>query len=382
MARVRLRTAQETQDRTATAQPARKRRAPPGTAPGTLIPDPHAPPPTIRVIAYNANDILEVECDDPEALPEILAAWPVVWVDVVGLGNVGTIRRLGELLDLHHLSLEDVVNVHQRPKVEDYEDHLFIVMRMVDAEIATEQLSMFLGSGFVLTFQERPGDSFEPVRERLRRGRAIRERGADYLAYALTDAVVDAYFPVLEAYGESLEILREKILHDPTPPSIAEVDDTKRELLTLRRAAWPQRDMVGALMREEADGFFQDKTRPYLRDTYDHCMQIVELTESFRDLASSLSELYATLAAARSNEVMRVLTMVATIFIPLSFIAGVYGMNFDPEVSPYNMPELRWALGYPFVLFLMASVAFGLLGYFYRKGWLRRFDRPPRSKRD
>ncbi len=275
-------------------------------------------------------------------------------------------------LDSTGSALEDVVNVHQRPKVEEYEDHSFIVTRMIQSDQAptTEQVSMFLGERFLLTFQEQPGDCFNLVRDRLRKHRGqIRERKADYLVYALLDAVIDGYFPVFEDFGERLETLENLVMGQPSRDLVAQIHGMKRNLLALRRAIWPQREMVNALMRESLT-HISDETRPYLRDCYDHTIQLMDVVETYREIASGLADVYLSSTSARMNEVMKVLTIIATIFMPLGFIASLYGMNFDAKASPWNMPELEWYWGYPFALVLMSVVALGFLAYFRRKGWI------------
>jgi magnesium transporter len=359
----------------------RRRRAPPGTAPGTLIADPEAAPPVIRLLAYGPQGILDEEVTDLDRLRAVCDKWPVIWVNVDGLGNVETVARLGEIFSLHRLALEDVVNVYQRSKVVQYPDHLFIVARMISLEerIDTEQVSLFLGKDFVLTFQEgRPGDCFDPVRERIRSGSGrMRERSPSYLAYALLDAVVDSYFPVLEEIGERLERLEEDTIFSPARSIVRRIYAIKRDLLHLRRTIWPMREMINALLREP-NPLIQGEDRLYLQDCYDHTIQVMDLVESYRELGSGLMEAYLSSVGNRLNEIVKVLTLFTSIFIPLSFIASIYGMNFNTQVSPWNMPELNWYLGYPFALALMAAVGVGLLVYFRRKGWLRS-DEPRRK---
>jgi len=350
----------------------RKRRTPPGSPPGTLISDPGAVAPVVQYIGYGPDDLEARGIVDFEDLEALTGRWPVVWINVDGLADLELIRRLGEVFGLHRLALEDVVNVHQRPKVEEYEGHTFIVTRMIhDGEgLTTEQVSMFLGPDVVLTFQERPGDCFQPVRDRLRRSQGIiRTRQADYLAYALLDAVIDSYFPVLEALGERLERLEEAVMDRPHDAHAVEIHDMKRDLLTVRRAVWPQREMANILSRE-ALPHVSHRTRVYLRDCYDHAIQLMDLVETYREIASGLLDVYLSSVSARMNEVMKVLTIIATIFIPLTFISGLYGMNFDRDASPWNMPELGWYWGYPFALGVMAAIAIGLLIAFWRIGWI------------
>ena len=236
--------------------------------------------------------------------------------------------------------------------------------------LETEQLSLFLGQNYVLTFQERPGDSFDPVRDRIRRaGGWVRSAGPDYLAYALIDALIDNYFPVLEQYGERLETLEDEVITRPGPGLVAQIHEIKRDLLTLRRAIWPLRETVNSLVRDPIP-LIRDETRIYLRDCYDHTVQIIDLLENYRDIASGLMEVYLSSVSNRLNEIMKILTMFTAFFIPLSLITGIYGMNFNGAISPLNMPELNWYLGYPYALGLMAVVAIGMLMYFRKKKWL------------
>ncbi len=346
-------------------------RSVPGAAPGTVTLDPTAPPPPVTVTVYGPDHLEEIEIKSPSAARDHIGAWPVMWVNVDGLGNGSTLRGLGELFDVHRLALEDVANVPQRAKVEEYDKHLFIVMRMLrhDEGCVTEQVSLFLGKGFVLTFQERPGDCFEPVRERIRHGRGrIRHAGADYLAYALIDAVIDHYFPAIEHYGDRLEDMEQRVLDDNDPGLIEEIHKVKKELLVLRRAIWPTREAVNTLLRDSTR-WITDETRTYLRDCYDHTIQVIDMLENQREIASSLTDMYMTTLSNRMNEIMKVLAIIATIFIPLSFIAGLYGMNFDQD-SPWNLPELSWYYGYPIALTVMAAIGVGQVVFFWRKGWI------------
>ena len=344
----------------------RRRRAKAGASPGTLVADPNAPRPVLSLIAYSPSECVELRGVDLAKVRELRARFPVVWLDVAGLGDVDTIRAVGQLFGLHRLELEDVVNVHQRPKVERFPEHDFVVAQMIErgATLETEQLALFFGADFVLTFQERPGDGFGPVRERARTGQGVmRSAGADYLAYALLDAAVDQYFPPLEAVGERLEALEDEFCRRPNPAALQELYRCKRELLTLRRAAWPLREAIGALHREEA-GFVRKETRPYLNDLYDHVVQIMELVETYRELSSSLLEVYLSSMSHRLNEVMRVLTVIATIFIPLTFLSSIWGMNFE------HMPELKTRWGYPVALLAMLVVGLLFFWSFKRRGWI------------
>jgi magnesium transporter len=351
-----------------------RRRTHPGATPGSVVVDPHAPTPTIRLLSYGPDDFAEEETTDTAALAAIVAKRAVTWIDVQGLGSAETLHALAKLFGLHPLSLEDIVNTHQRPKVEDYGEYLFIVARMLTPgkHLNTEQISIVLTKNMVITFQERPGDCLDPVRNRIRgaKGR-IRDAGADHLAYAILDAVVDAYFPVLERYGEWLDKLDDEISSRPAKNTIVRIHDLRADLLLLRRAVWPLRDELSELARG-ANPFVSDETRMFFRDCYDHTVQIIDLVETCREMCLDLREYYLSTISNRLNEIMKVLTVIATVFIPLGFIAGVYGMNFDTRVSAWNMPELRWVFGYPCALGLMGVVAAALLFYFWRRGWLGR----------
>ena len=344
----------------------------PGAPPGTLTVRAEAAQPIIGMIAYGPERYTEEEIRDLTSVKDALGALPVTWINVNGLGDEDILTGLGEIFNLHPLSLEDIVNVHQRAKVEPYDNYQFLIARMIMLRegLETEQVSIVLGENYVLTFQERPGDCFDPVRERIRKGLGrIRKAGADYLAYALLDAIVDAYFPVLEEFGERLETLEDRVVERPDTATVARIHNAKRDLLTLRRAIWPQREAINTLIRDESTLITQP-TRVYLRDCYDNAVQIIDMVETYRELASGLLDFYLSSVSNRMNEVMKVLTVIATIFIPLTFIAGVYGMNFNPEWSPYSMPELRSRWGYPAVWLVMVAIAVVMLILFRRKGWL------------
>ncbi len=350
-----------------------KRRQAPGTAPGTLSAPPDAPRPIIHVIAYDADSCDEQPLQSASEIAPLLKTGKSLWVDVQGVGDAEEIRKLGELFNLHLLSLEDVLNLHQRPKVECFENYIYCVLRMPElgSPVRLEQMSVFLGKNFVITVQEDPGDPLDPVRDRLRQSRGrIRGLGSDYLAYAILDAIVDHYFPVMEAFADRIDELEDSVLGPNGPDVLSTLQGVRRDLLLLRRAVWPLREMLGTLAREECSHLIDEKTAPYLRDCQDHAAQLADVLESCRELSTSLMDTYLSSLAVRTNEVMRVLTIMSTIFIPLTFIAGIYGMNFDPSTSPLNMPELRWTFGYPFSLGLMAVTAIGLLYFFRRKGWL------------
>ncbi|SHM16242.1 magnesium transporter [Roseovarius litoreus] len=350
-----------------------KRRSPPGSVPGQLQIAHSAGKSKIRVMAFGPDALEERQVTDLNAILEMKRKFTTIWVDIVQFGDPDLISQIGDTFGLHSLALEDAVNTHQRPKVEEYDDHLFVVALMpgVDDPIHAEQVAFFIGAGYVITFQERPGDCFENVRDRLRRGTGrIRSMGSDYTAYALLDAIIDSYFPALEKMGDRLEALETRVIDDPAPENIADLHDMKRALLLLRRAIWPHRDVFNSLIRNEHP-LISHETRPFLRDCYDHSVQLMDIVETYREMASGLVDMHISSVSMKLNEVMKVLTIVATIFIPLSFIASVYGMNFNRGISPWNMPELDWYLGYPFALLLMCASAAGLLWYIWKKGWLR-----------
>ncbi len=351
----------------------KKRFSAPGTAPGTLrAAEQRVETVRVEVIDYGPDHLEERTVERVEDTFVYRDRSSVTWINVIGLHDLGPLERLGERFGLHPLTLEDVLNTHQRPKLEDYGDYQFVVMKLVHAgeRIETEQISMFLGYNFLITFQEVPGDVFEPIRERIRKGRPrIRGAGADYLAYALLDALVDHFFPVLEAYGEKIEALEDELVDNPTTDTLARIHGIKKELLLLRRAAWPQREVVNGLERLESANL-RKETRVFLRDCYDHAIQVMDMLETYRDLASGMLDVYLSSVSNRMNEVMKVLTIMASIFIPLTFIAGIYGMNFDPQASPWNMPELGWRWGYPAVWLVMLGIGGALFVYFRRKEWL------------
>ncbi len=354
------------------SRPPRIRRlTPPGATPGTVQVRSDAPRPAIHVIKYTADRLEEEDLDDVRRVRPFLDDTSVTWVNVDGLGDIETLRRLSEIFGLHDLAMEDVVNVHQRAKVEEYGDHLFIVLRMVyrGEHPESEQLSMFVGKNFVLTIQEHTADCLEPVRERLRRARGqVRRAGADYLAYALIDAVVDAYFPVVDGYGERMERLDEQLSIGQSSRFAEALHEVRADLLLLRRVIRPLRDALALLMPDPHSLITQD-TQFHLRDCFDHVVQVLDLLDTYRLMCSDLREFYMSAVNNRMNEVMKVLTIIATIFIPLSFITGIYGMNFNTQL-PANMPELNWPYGYLLTLLVIAGVGLSLLVFIWRKGWL------------
>ncbi|MCX5963143.1 MAG: magnesium/cobalt transporter CorA [Cyanobacteria bacterium] len=363
-----------------------------GSIPGTLNIRPESAPPEIDILDYVSDSCEDRTGVTPLEIKVYLEHSSITWIDLKGLGHEETLRQVGEVFQLHPLLLEDIVNVPQRPKVQDSAKQLLIIARMVvltgtldenslHSAFITEQVSFVVGSNYVLTVQEEPDyDCFEIVRSRLRDGRGtIRKKGADYLMYALLDSIVDGFFPVLEAYGEALELLEDEVVANPTVHTLEKIHQMKRDLITLRRAIWPQRDAINSLIRDE-NPLIGDEVRLHLRDCYDHSVQVMDMVETYREVASSLMDVYLSSVSNRMNEIMKFLTVISSIFIPLTFIAGVYGMNFNTEKSRFNMPELNEPYGYVICLGLMAIVAVGMVTFFWRKGWFSSYAMQPRSK--
>ena len=349
------------------------RRSAPGSPPGTISPpDAAALPTRLHVVAYGPDNLLEEDDVSMARIAELRDAWPVVWIDVVGLATTERLREIQDSFAIHPLVIEDVVNVGQRPKVDEYEEYDFIVLRLVGTDLPglTDQIGIVLKGNCVLTFMERPGPHLDPVRERIRRslGR-MRQAGADYLTYVVIDTIIDLYIPVLDDYGERIEAMEREIIARPRPDMVGRIHELRHEILLLRRSIRPMLDVIGRLHNEEVP-LFSREIKPYLRDCLDHVVRQNDAVESSKDAVQSLMELHMSSLSQRMNEVMKVLTMISTIFIPLSFIAGVYGMNFDPETSPWNMPELQSRYGYPYALGLMFLLVVGMLIYFRNKGWL------------
>ncbi|MBU1190514.1 MAG: magnesium/cobalt transporter CorA [Gammaproteobacteria bacterium] len=347
---------------------------PPGTPPGTLVEHTASVTPfTLRVTDYSAD----VFTDEPVATAaecrDYLQHPTTTWIQVQGSPPPDALRELGEIFGLHSLALEDVLNKGQRPKVEAFDDELFVVLSLPsidDGEITIHQVSLFFGKDYLVSFQDIPGDFFAPVRKRLMNaGGKFRTRGADYLLYALIDIIIDAGFPVLDRFGEALDELETELLNTPGRETLHDIHHNRREMLLLRRMLWPQREVMNSLLRDEHPLIDAD-TRLYLRDCYDHTVQIIELLETYRDMLTSMLDVYMSSISNRTNDVMRVLTIIATIFIPLTFIVGVYGMNFGNKTnSPWAMPELNWYYGYPLLWVVMVMVVMGMLWFFKRKKW-------------
>ena len=353
-------------------RPARlfRRRTKPASAPGTVTSFDKKMETTFRQIQYTSAKLNDETLNSVAEIVSSGSQSGVLWVDVVGVGNGEIIEQLGQRFKLHPLALEDVVNTHQRSKCDDYDERIYFVVRMLKNgdSLDSEQVSLFLGSNFVISIQEREGDCFDPIRERLNNHARIRSRGADYLFYALIDAIIDDYFPKLETYGLRLEKIEEKLLEKQD--QIQEVYALKRDLMWIRKHLWQHREAIRSLIQQEHT-LISSETQLFLRDCYDHTVQLIDVCESFRDHCANLRDLHLSTVSMKANDVMQTLTIFATIFMPMSFVAGVYGMNFNHQKSDWNMPETEWNYGYPFALGLMAAIGLGLLIYFWKKGWLK-----------
>lgn len=352
-------------------------KAAPGASPGTLVANPLSHPTQLLLMAYSPEGYIEKECKTIEEIQEFITVWPVVLVNVVGLGNIEMIEKIGNMFALERLSLEDVLDTGHSPKVEYYEHYIFSIIKggYLGEQLDTEQFSLFLKKNAVIVFEEKPNSSsFVSVRERIRRGVGkIRSCGTDYLYYALLDEVIDRYFPVLDNMNSQLTKIENEIMisgHNSIANDvISQIHHAKSDLLLLHRTIWPVSDLIGMLMREE-NSLITKQTRIFLRDCHDHSKQANELTQFYRDTASGLLNTFLAYEGHKTNEIFKVLTMISAVFIPLNFIAGVYGMNFAHNESPFNMPELGWYYGYPFALCLMMLTALFMLFYFKKRGWV------------
>ncbi len=330
----------------------------------------------MHAFVYSESSVREFDPQSADEVRSLISPGNVLWLDVESVGDAKLIGEIGALFGLHPLALEDVMHLHQRSKVEEYNGCLYIVTRMHSPaeRLQTEQVSMFLGPGWLITFQDMPGDYFEPVRTRLRESKGlIRRHGADYLTYALIDAIIDGYFPLLESYGGRLDTIEESLEDNALRSPLRDLHGVRRDLRELRRIMWPLREMINVLLRGPTE-WIKPETQVFLRDCYDHTVQLLDVAESLRESCTDLRDLHLSELSQHTNDVTKVLTIIATLFLPVSFIAGVYGMNFDADVSRFNMPELRWYFGYPFSLMLMAALDIGLLVFFWRRGWLWRRD--------
>lgn len=343
-----------------------------GLAPGTLIytGEKSGQPIKISVLDYMGEDFEEREVKNVEEIFSLIKTESNSWINIDGIHNIETIEKIGKRFNIHPLVLEDILHTTQRPKLEDYDNSIFIVLRMFifneeAQEIKNEQVSLILGKNYLLTFQEDIGDVFDSVRDRLRKGGPkIRSGGVDYLTYALMDAVVDSYFHILEKVGEDIETLEDRLVTNPDRDDLQKVHQLRRDLILLRKSVWPLREVLGQMQRNE-NGMIQKSTEIYLRDVYDHTIQVIDTIESYRDMVVGMLDVYLSSLSNKMNEVMKVLTIIATLFIPLTFLAGVYGMNFD------HFPELHYKWMYPWGFWIFTIMVIGLmLWYFKRKKWL------------
>jgi magnesium transporter len=342
-----------------------------GLPPGTpvFVGEQKAEVAKITILDYDETQFQQREVKEVEECFLFRETPTVTWINVDGLHDIDVIEKIGKHFDMHPLILEDIVNTQQRPKMEEFEKYIYIVLKMLYYDEETEgtqveQVSLILGENYVISFQEREGDIFNPVRERIRNGKGrIRKMGPDYLAYALLDAVVDHYFTILEKDGEKVEILEDDVIKDPNPDTFQDIHKLKRDMIFLRRSVWPLRELINGLERVET-ALIRKSTRIYLRDIYDHTIQVIDTLETYRDMLSGMHDTYLSSVSNRMNEVMKVLTIIATIFIPLTFIAGIYGMNFE------FMPELKWHWAYFTVWGVIAVIAVLMVIFFKRKKWL------------
>ncbi len=342
-----------------------------GSSPGTLvhIGEKLRDEARIRLMDYDEKQLKEREIGSMEEAFPFKDLPANTWINVDGLHDIELIEKVGRHFQIHPLTLEDILNTGQRPKWENFENYFYIVLKLLhfrESEnlIISEQVSLIVGENFLISFQESEGDVFDPVRDRIRKGRGqIRKEGCDYLAYALIDSVVDHYFLILEKLSERIEILETALLENSKPETLHEIHDLKRETIDLRKQIWPLREVINRFAREETN-LIRETTHVYLRDVYDHTIQIIDTIESFRDIFSGMIDLYLSTISNKMNEVMKLLTIIATIFIPITFVAGIYGMNFKV------MPELEWKWGYPAVWAVMVGIVFVLIVFFRRKRWL------------
>jgi magnesium transporter len=349
----------------------KKRSKKSGLPPGSLIHigERKVETPKISIIDYDETQFQEKTTQAIEECFLFKDKPTVTWTNIDGLHQTEMLEKVGDCYGFHPLVLEDILNTDQRPKMEDYGEYVYIVLRSLEYnhqkdEIESDQISIILGQNFVFSFQEKEGDTFDPLRERIRTGKGrIKKMGADYLAYTLMDSIVDNYFIILEKQGERIELLEEQLVTSPTPETLQTIHDLKREMIFLRKAVWPLREVVGSLERGESS-LVQASTRIYLRDLYDHIIQVIDNVETFRDMIAGILDIYLSSVSNRLNSVMKVLTIIATIFMPLTFLAGIYGMNFK------YMPELEWRWGYPLIWLIMLGTGIFMLVYFKKKKWL------------
>lgn len=349
----------------------------PGSAPGTVqhIGEKRLEEIQLTIHDYDESHVDEIVIENIEECRPYLENPSKTWLKVYGLHDVEKLKSIWSYFDLHLLVQEDIVNTTQRPKAELYENNMYLVLRMLSYsrehnQLESEQVSIVLGKNYVLSFQESEEPFFQPVLDRLKTGNIrIRKHGVDYLAYALIDTIVDHYFKVLEDLGDRIVTLEDQLLVDPDHETFQQIHALRHDLIFFRKAVWPLRDTINSMIRDDSP-FITDNTQIFLRDVYDHMIQIIDNIENYRDMIIGMHDMYMSQVSNKMNEVMKVLTIIATIFIPLTFIAGIYGMNFDPGTSPYNMPELSWYWGYPVALMAMGIIGVLMIIFFKRKGWL------------
>ena len=343
-----------------------------GLAPGALVHvgEKKVEKVRIKIVVYNSENIVEKELNNvEECLPFKDQLGTNLWINVDGLDKIEVIEKLGSYFDIHPLTLEDVLNTGQRPKMEDYESYVYTVLKMIllnteKKDIVIDQVSIIFGYNYILSFMEKGENIFDPLKERLKNPASrLRKNGVDYLAYGLIDSVIDNYFLILEHFGEEIEDLEEELIIHPTPETLKTIQKYKRDMIILRKSVWPLRELINCMQQIESE-IIKDTTRIYLRDVYDHTIRVIESVEDFRDILSSMVDIYLSSISNKMNDIMKVLTVIATIFIPLTFIAGVYGMNFD------NMPELHWSWGYPAVMLFMTLIGITMFIYFKKKRWV------------
>jgi magnesium transporter len=330
--------------------------------------EPPARPVRITVIDYDATHFQEKNVERISECFPFRDTNTVTWINIDGQGNPKIIEDLGKCFNVHPLIIEDIFNTGQRPKMEDLEQYIYLNLKMLTyldttRVIRIEHISMVFGHNFLISFQEDIGDVFDPVRERIRKDGRIRKFGPDYLAYALIDAIVDNYFVVMEKLEEQVEALEEELVASPAPDSLQKINRLKKDMIYLRKSVWPLREMINNLEQSESV-LIREPTGIYLRDVYDHTIQVIDTLETFRDMVSGMIDIYLSGLSYKMNEIMKVLTLIATIFIPLTFVVGIYGMNFK------NMPEIEWEFGYYAVLVVMAVMVLGMLTYYRKKKWI------------
>ncbi len=350
----------------------------PGTPPGTIAlhQDLQNKIFSMTIMAFNDEELIEKKIFDLAEIPGLLEKYPVTWLDVCGFSKVEVLEQIATIFKLHPLAMEDVVNIHQRPKVEEYDDFLFAVTRMpqmINNDLELEQVSIFWGKSFVVSFQEEEenGDCLDSLRLRIKHGgKRRRLLRPEYLAYAMLDTIIDSFFPILETYGLELDSLEEDAINKPSTQIVVGIHDFKRDLLVLRRAMWAQREAIRNF--SEIANFSDPDMKFFIRDCEDHAIQLIDIMESYRERTSGLMDIYLSSVSNKMNSAMKVLTMISTIFMPMTVIVGIYGMNFDPLSSPWNMPELNWYYGYPFSLALLFFTGFGLSMVFWISGWFKK----------